>query len=124
MGRTIIEDQSNRLHSTTVGFCDNNRLQKRAEIDEAFARVALTIDQPISDTQSCHQVECSLSLIAWGLIHRMPLDGWRGACSASRAWKKVFSSVQTTQIPCSSKAAACSYKRRTGRARCRKVSGS
>ncbi len=52
MGRTIIEDQSDRLHTTTVGFCDDNRLQKRVEIDEAFARVALAIDQPISDTEA------------------------------------------------------------------------
>jgi hypothetical protein len=61
---SIIQDQRHGLHSPMLGFCDDDRLQKRAEIDEAFARVALAIDQPISDTEGCHQVQCSPAMVA------------------------------------------------------------
>jgi len=51
VSRTSIENQSDGLHTTTLGTGLNNRLQKRAEIDEALARMTLARDQPISDTK-------------------------------------------------------------------------
>jgi hypothetical protein len=49
MSRTIIEDQSYRLHSAALCFCDDDRLEKGTEVDEAFAWMALPIDDPISN---------------------------------------------------------------------------
>ncbi len=62
VSRAIIEDQRDLLHTTTVGLCDDNRLSKRAEIDEAFARVTLAVDQPISHAEGSHQVQCTMPM--------------------------------------------------------------
>jgi hypothetical protein len=75
MGRTTIEDQGDRLHTTAFGFHNDARFKKGAKVEEALARVALTVDEPISNTQSCHQMQSSTPMVAWGLIHRMLADG-------------------------------------------------
>src|SRR6266699_63585 len=76
MGRPIIQHQCHRLHLAALGFCNDNRLEKGTEVDKAFARMALAIDQPISHTPGGHQVQCAMASVTWGLIDWMLGHGW------------------------------------------------
>lgn len=64
VSRTIIEHQSDRLHPTALGFRNENGFSKGAEVDKPFARVALTIDQPIGHGECRHQVHSSTPMVA------------------------------------------------------------
>src|SRR6266566_3914524 len=85
MGRPIIQHQCHRLHLAALGFCNDNRLEKGTEVDKAFARMALAIDQPISDTEArpsgaVRHGECNVGtdrLDAWARLDEDParLDG-------------------------------------------------
>ncbi len=62
-----------------MGLRNDDRLKKGAEVDEAFARVALAIDQAIGNVQCRHQMQNTMPTVAWGLIDRMLMDGWTGS---------------------------------------------
>jgi hypothetical protein len=66
-------------HTTTFGFRNDDRLQKGAEVDEAFARVALAIDQTIRNGECRHQMQNPMPTVAWGLVDRMLMYGWTGS---------------------------------------------
>ena len=64
MSRTIIEDQSDRLYPAALCFCDDDRLEKGTEVDEAFAWMALPRDDPISNASCCHQMQDTMPDVA------------------------------------------------------------
>src|SRR5579859_7433623 len=68
MSRPIIQYQCHRLHLTPFGLNNDGGLYKGAEVEKALAWVALTIDLPIRHTQSCHQMQSTMPMIARGLI--------------------------------------------------------
>lgn len=90
MSRSIIQDERHGLYPTAWCYYQQDGLYKAAEVDKAFARVALPIDETISDAQRCHQVQCASPDVTRGLIHRMLVDGWTRSLFGLTSLKRGF----------------------------------
>jgi len=50
MSGTIIEDENQSVNFAALGLGNQDRLEEGCKVEEAFARMALAIDNPISNT--------------------------------------------------------------------------
>ncbi len=62
---SIVQDQDHGLDLASQRFRNDNLLQERTKVDEALPGDALSIDQAISNRESCHQMPHAATMVTW-----------------------------------------------------------